>query len=96
MDSVFWGSLTIGRLLSVPLASRVSSRILLLIDMLACILAFTILILFEHFEFKALLWICTIVIGGGMASIFATAFTIPTELRLQASSKASSAFVGIK
>jgi fucose permease len=61
--------------------------------MLGCIFALILAILFEHFKWNALLWICTVIYGACMASIFATAFTIPVELRLKGSSKASSAFI---
>lgn len=93
LDGVFWAALTVGRLISVPLSTRLSARILLLGDMLGCIFALIIAILFEHFKWSALLWICTVIYGACMASIFATAFTIPVELRLKGSSKGSSAFI---
>jgi len=93
INSAFWAALTIGRALSVPLATKYSARVILLADMLGCILSMILCIMFEAFLSRVLLWGATIVFGASMASIFATAFTIPAELRLKASSKASSAFI---
>jgi len=94
IEAVFWAALTAGRLASVPLASRLSSRILLLVDMLGVILALVIGVLFEGLQSIYVLWFVTIVVGFFMASVFATAFTIPSELRVKGKmSRAASAFI---
>lgn len=49
-----------------------------------------------HFKLKILLWICTVVLGLCMASIYGAAFTVPTELRVKLSGKAAGAFIGKK
>jgi len=94
IESAFWAALTAGRFFSVPLATRLSSRILLLADMLGVIIALVIGILGESFMFEPLLWFVTIVVGFSMASVFATAFTIPAELRVKGNlGRAASAFI---
>jgi len=94
IEAAFWASLTAGRFFSVPLASRLSSRILLLADMLGVIIALVIGISFEALTWEPLLWLVTIMVGASMASIFATAFTIPAELRVKGKlSSAASAFI---
>jgi len=94
IETAFWAALTVGRIFSVPLATRLSCRILLLIDMLGVIVALVIGIAFEALRVEALLWLVTIVVGLSMASVFATAFTIPAELRVKGKlSSAASAFI---
>ncbi len=45
--------------------------------------------------FRWLLWIATLVFGASMASIFATIFSVPSELKVKATSRATSAFISM-
>ena len=73
LTSVFWGSLTAGRLLGVPIAARFRPRTILLADLIGCFISIGI----------ALLWptslpaitIASVCIGLSMASIYPTALT---------------------
>lgn len=71
LNSAFWGLLTVGRLVAVPLATRLRARTILLIDLLGCMVSIGLIVLVPT---PLALWIGTL--GGGffMASIFPTAF----------------------
>jgi len=70
LTSVFWGALTLGRLLSIPLAARLRPRTLLLGDLLGCLLSVLVVIAWP--DVLAALWIGTFGAGFSMASIFPT------------------------
>lgn len=73
LTSSFWAGLTLGRLLAIPIATRVRSRWILLADLLGC-LAGLILILLRPGSFSAALT-GTMVMGLSIASIFPTTMT---------------------
>ncbi|HOT93055.1 MAG TPA: MFS transporter [Anaerolineae bacterium] len=70
LTSVFWGALTLGRLLSIPLAARLRPRTLLLGDLIGCLLSMLVVILWPGAPVA--LWIGTFGAGFSMASIFPT------------------------
>lgn len=74
LTSGFWGALTVGRLVGIPLAGRFPPRQILLVDILV-VLASLVLVIALPGSFTAL-WIGTIGAGLGMASIFPVALTI--------------------
>ncbi|MBN2393143.1 MAG: MFS transporter [Anaerolineae bacterium] len=70
LTSVFWGALTLGRLLSIPLAARLRPRTLLFGDLIGCLLSVLIVIAWP--DAPAVLWIGTFGAGFSMASLFPT------------------------
>ena len=70
LTSGFWGALTAGRLISIPFGARFSPRNILLADLLVVLMGLGLILLFP--ASFAVLWAGTILIGGGMASIFPT------------------------
>jgi MFS transporter, FHS family, Na+ dependent glucose transporter 1 len=70
LTSLFWGSLTVGRLLSIPIASRAQPRWILLADMLGC--AASVLVVLAWPSSTTALWIGTIGFGLFQASAFPT------------------------
>jgi FHS family Na+ dependent glucose MFS transporter 1 len=90
LTSVFWGSLTAGRLLGVPVAARLRPRTILLIDLAGCFVSMGI----------ALLWpisltaitIATVGIGLSMASIYPTALTF-AERRMKITGQVMGFFI---
>ncbi|MGC9396847.1 MAG: MFS transporter [Anaerolineae bacterium] len=70
LTSVFWGALTLGRLLSIPLAARLRPRTLLLGDLVGCLLSVLVIIAWPGAP--AALWIGTFGAGFSMASLFPT------------------------
>lgn len=71
MASAFWGALTLGRLLGVPLAARFSPRAMLLGDLIGALAGVAIILLWPGS--LAALWGGTFVTGFSTASIFPTA-----------------------
>jgi FHS family Na+ dependent glucose MFS transporter 1 len=70
LTSAFWGALTVGRLLAIPVAGRLRPRRFILIDLLGCIISLGIILLFA--QSYAATWIGTIGLGLSMASFFPT------------------------
>ena len=74
LTSAFWGSLTLGRLLAIPLSLRVSARTMLLMDAVGCLLSVMVILLWPG-SLPAI-WIGTIGMGLAMASVFAVVLTV--------------------
>ncbi len=72
--SAFWGALTLGRLLAVPLAARYRPRSLLLADLVGCLVSVSVLLLWSSSPTAT--WLGTLGLGLSMASIFPTAITL--------------------
>ena len=68
LTSVFWGALTLGRLLSIPLAVRFRPQALLLADLVGCLISVLVVILWPGVP--AATWIGTFGAGFSMASLF--------------------------
>lgn len=80
LTSVFWGSLTAGRLIGVPVAARFRPRTILLADLIGCFISIGIAIAWP--ASLTTITIATIAIGLSMASIYPTALTF-AERRMQ-------------
>ncbi len=74
LTSTFWGALTLGRLLAVPLAVRFPVRSVLLADCLGCLASLTILLLGS--QSLAASFAGTFGVGFSMASIFPAALSL--------------------
>jgi FHS family Na+ dependent glucose MFS transporter 1 len=74
LTSAFWGALTVGRLLSVPIAVRYQPRAILLADLAGCMVSVVILLLGTGSS--AAVWVGTLGLGLAMASIFPTAISL--------------------
>ena len=74
LTSAFWGSLTLGRLLAIPFATRLRPRTILLCDLVGCLASVSLLILRSD-SFAATV-AGTIALGLSMASIFPTTLTL--------------------
>lgn len=70
LTSVFWGSLTIGRLLSVPLAARTRPSYVLLGSLIGCLVSMGIFFLLPVEPLGT--WLATIGLGLSMAAVFPT------------------------
>ena len=70
LTSAFWGALTLGRLLAIPLAARLRPRTLLLADLAGCLLSVGCIVLWP--QSIAMLWLGAAGLGLAMASIFPT------------------------
>lgn len=74
LASAFWGALTAGRLLAIPVAARFRPRSILLVDLLGCLLSVGIILLWSGSAVA--LWLGSLGLGLSMASIFPTAITL--------------------
>lgn len=74
LTSAFWGGLTVGRLLAIPIAARVHPRWILLGDLLGCLASLS-LILFWQNSFTGV-WLGSCGMGLFMASVFPTTITL--------------------
>ena len=69
LTSLFWGSLTLGRLVNIPVAARVQPRYMLMADIAG--LAVSLLLLLFWDSSAPIVWIATFGMGFSMASAFA-------------------------
>lgn len=73
LTSIFWGSLTAGRLIGVPIAARFRPRIILLADLIGCFISIGIALIWS--TSLAAITVASVCIGLSMASIYPTALT---------------------
>jgi FHS family Na+ dependent glucose MFS transporter 1 len=90
LTSAFWGALTMGRLLSVPIAARVRPGRLLLADLAGCLLSAGALLLWPRSP--TVTWLGTCGLGFSMASIFPTLISL-AERRLTLSGQITGWFL---
>ncbi len=74
LTAAFWGALTVGRLLSIPIAARIRPRMILLADILGCLASLAVIWLWPGSLIAV--WIGTLGIGLFMASVFPTTLTL--------------------
>ncbi len=89
MTSVFWGSLTFGRLLSIPIAAKFKITSILYADIIGVLVSVGLIALFPTSQ--AIGWIGTFGTGFAMASIFPTLLSL-AESRLHITGKVNSLF----
>ncbi len=77
LNSVFWGSFTLGRLIGVWISSRAQAQTILFIDLLGCAISTIIIMIWK--DSNTALWIGTIGLGVSMASIFPTIIILAGE-----------------
>jgi FHS family Na+ dependent glucose MFS transporter 1 len=90
LTSAFWGALTIGRLLAIPLAARLRPRTILLADLAGCLLSVGCIVLWPHSA--AMLWLGAAGLGLSMASIFPTMLSFAAR-RMPTTAAITSAFL---
>ncbi len=74
LNSAFWATFTIGRLLSIPIATRLRPRVILSLDLLGAIFSITLLILWSNST--VILWVSTLLYGLSIASVFPTILSL--------------------
>lgn len=93
LTSAFWGALTLGRLLSIPIATRYRPRTILLVDLIGCLVSIAIILIWSQSILA--IWISTLGLGLFMASIFPTALSL-AERRMMITGKVTGwFFVGV-
>jgi FHS family Na+ dependent glucose MFS transporter 1 len=74
LTSAFWGALTVGRLLTIPVAARFRPRAILLGGLLGCLVSVGIVLLWPRSS--AAVWLGTLGAGLSMAPIFPTTISL--------------------
>jgi FHS family Na+ dependent glucose MFS transporter 1 len=74
LTSVFWGALTLGRLLAIPIAARIRPRSILLSDLAGCLASVGVILLWPNS--LTALWLGAFGLGFAMASIFPTTISL--------------------
>ncbi len=73
LTSLFWGALTVGRLLAIPIAARSAPRGMLFADLIGCLASVGLILLLPGSSLA--LWAGTFGLGLFMASVFPTAIS---------------------
>jgi FHS family Na+ dependent glucose MFS transporter 1 len=83
LTSGFWLAFTVGRLLSVPLATRFAPRQIITVALLGCV--FFMGLVFVFADSVAVLWLAALGVGFCMAPVYPSGFTLAVQgLRLTA------------
>jgi FHS family Na+ dependent glucose MFS transporter 1 len=89
LTSAFWGALTLGRLVSIPMAVRIKPKTVLLGDLIGCLLSIGLIALFPGSI--PVVWLGTLGLGFFMAAFFPTTITYAGQ-RMQINGKVSGWF----
>jgi FHS family Na+ dependent glucose MFS transporter 1 len=79
LTSGFWLSLTLGRLLSIPMATRFTPPQIILVALCTCLSTLTLVIIIR--DSSVALWIATLGLGFGMAPLWPMGFTLAGQSR---------------
>lgn len=90
LTSAFWGGLTVGRLLSIPIATRLRPRVILTADLLGSVFSLCLILLWPGV--LPVIWVGTVGFGFFMASIFPTTVSF-AERRMIITGKVTSGFM---
>jgi fucose permease len=90
LTSAFWGALTLGRLIAIPIGARISPRVIMYANLLGCIVSTLVILLGGGAP--ASLWIGTLGVGLFMAPMFATMISF-AETRMRITGKITSIFL---
>ncbi len=74
LTSGFWGALTVGRLLAIPIAARFRPRTILFSDLAGCIAGVAIILFWP--DSLIAVWLGTFGLGFSMASVFPTMLSL--------------------
>jgi FHS family Na+ dependent glucose MFS transporter 1 len=77
LTSAFWGFFTLGRLIGIPISTRLRPRLILFADLAGCILSLGIILIWR--DSAPALWVGSILLGIALASIFPTLLTLAEE-----------------
>jgi FHS family Na+ dependent glucose MFS transporter 1 len=89
LTSAFWGALTLGRLLTIPIAIRLSPRTILLADLVGCLISVIIILLWPGSPMA--IWMGALGLGFSMAAVFPTMISL-AESRMAITGRVTSWF----
>jgi fucose permease len=90
LTSLFWGSLTLGRLLSIPLAARLRPQVMLALDLVGLFLSLALLLGWS--DTPGVVWVAAAGYGLSMANVFPTLMTL-AEATMPITGRVTSAFL---
>lgn len=90
LTSAFWGSLTLGRLLGIPVSMKLKPRAMLIIDIVGGLIASVIILVGSRLMFAV--WAGTILMGFSIASLFPTSINF-AERNMHITGKITSCFL---
>lgn len=90
MTSAFWGSLTFGRLLSIPIAARVRPRTILTADLIGSVISLGLIVLWP--DVLPVVWVGAMGFGFSMASVFPTTISV-AERRMPITGNVTGSFL---
>lgn len=93
LTAAFWGALTLGRLLSIPIATRFRPRTILLVDLIGCMTSIALILIWT--ESIVAIWISTLGLGLFMASIFPTTLSLAERRMIITGQVTGWFFVGV-
>jgi FHS family Na+ dependent glucose MFS transporter 1 len=74
LNSTYWGALTLGRLIGIPVSTRLRPRTMILIDLFGCFAACAVVLVWD--DSAAAVWIATILMGMSVASLFPSSINL--------------------
>jgi len=74
LNSTYWGALTLGRLIGIPVSTKLRPRTMLSIDLLGCFISCAVVLIWN--ESAAATWIATILMGMSLASLFPSSLNL--------------------
>ena len=74
LNSSYWGALTLGRLIGIPVSTRLKPGAMLIIDLLGCFVACAVVLIWN--DSAAATWVGTILMGMSLASLFPTSINL--------------------
>ena len=90
LNSCFWFSFAVGRLLGIPISLRFSAITMIFSDLLGCIISVLVIVIFH--DSQTVLWVGTIAYGLSVASIYPSAINY-AETQFKVTGKVLSALV---
>lgn len=78
LTSTYWGAFTLSRLISIPLATRIRPKMILMMDMVGSLIGLGLIFLFPRIT--TFLWLGTIILGFSVASLFPTMLTFAESI----------------
>jgi MFS transporter, FHS family, Na+ dependent glucose transporter 1 len=77
LTSAYWGALTIGRLIGIPLSIRYKPRTLILADVIGCVLSLGVILIWH--DSREALWLGALGLGFSIATIFPNTLSFAGE-----------------
>jgi FHS family Na+ dependent glucose MFS transporter 1 len=77
LNSSYWGALTLGRLIGIPVSMKLRPGAMLIIDLLGCFVACAVVLVWN--DSAAAAWVGTILMGMSLASFFPSSINLAEQ-----------------